>query len=51
MQEPQYYSCEVCDSLIDPSTWTPLDGEYEDGDYEIYRFCSESCRQEWRADD
>lgn len=41
------YTCDECDSFVDPTTWTPVEGVVNDGSVEIYRFCDEDCRESW----
>ncbi|AQL44648.1 hypothetical protein BV210_17945 (plasmid) [Halorientalis sp. IM1011] len=41
------YSCDNCESLLDISSWTPIE---TDEDATVYRFCDESCRDEWTDD-
>lgn len=40
--------CDNCDDALDLSTWTPTTVEDGDENVEIYRFCSEECREQWK---
>lgn len=42
--------CANCGARLDPGDWHPTLGHTDaDGTYRIVRFCSEACRDEWRA--
>lgn len=42
--------CATCGTSLEPGDWHPTVGYTDpDGTYRIDRFCSDACRDEWRA--
>lgn len=42
--------CATCGSAIDTSEWHPTRTTIDDGDVEVFLFCSEPCRDAWSVD-
>lgn len=43
--------CAVCGTPLDRGAWHPTVGYTgPDGTYDIVRFCSDGCRDDWQAD-
>jgi len=48
----QRRQCANCGRRIDTTEWHPLATERDDdGDFNVYAFCSEHCRDEWNGAD
>lgn len=45
-------TCANCGTEIDTREWHPLTTRTDDdGDFQVYAFCSDECRDEWADDD
>lgn len=43
-------SCDWCGAFVDPTDWTPILTEHEDGELVIREFCDEECRAAYREE-
>ena len=41
--------CAHCGESIDTSEWHPVVARTENGEFELYPFCDEDCRDDWEA--
>ena len=39
--------CAYCAESIDTSEWHPVVARTENGEFELYPFCDEDCRDDW----
>lgn len=40
-------TCANCGRQIDTTEWHPLATRMDDGNFQVYAFCSDDCRAEW----
>ncbi|MFC6726007.1 hypothetical protein ACFQE1_16885 [Halobium palmae] len=47
---PFFTTCDRCDEPFEPETSYPVVTDRSNGSIELYSFCDEECRSEWKDD-